>query len=126
MRALDFENEIEVSSEAELKRFMMRRYEDGLNEFWLWHEPNKHRTLAIGVKGDLACLSYSPKEYDPGFMSVGSISTLDPDGTTIFRTNGENLWVVNWQVVPFDVAFECAREFLHSDALPSSIEWCEL
>jgi Immunity protein Imm1 len=128
MRVEDFNKRIEVVSEEELGSAMSQRYVDSSNLFWLSHQPEGYPVLAIHVKGDLAVLNYFPEERQAGFVSIGSVSSLEPREFTIFSSSstGETDMIPNHQIVPFAAAIEAAKEFMRSDTLPTSIKWFEL
>ncbi|SRR6266481_2799702 len=127
MKVQDFEGAAEVTSEDELKRFLSRRFGEGVNEFWLSHEKN-NPALSIMVNGQLATMHYFTKERHPGFRSIGKVEGLERGGMSTFftQTPHQKQPVLNDAVVPFSVALRAACEFLHSKQLPGSLEWLEL
>jgi hypothetical protein len=119
----------DASTEADVERILLRRYGEGVNAFWLWHEPRENRWLSILVKDQLANLNYFPNEEDhPGYATIGNIPSLPADGFTIFFMNSpkEEEHVPNDAIVPFADALAAAKEFLVGTALPPSIERFEL
>ncbi len=114
-----------VHSTDELGEILGRRF-DETNEFWLAHDGAKHPSLAILVRGDVACLHYFPTEQHPGFLSQGYGEELDPSGSTAFAMGGEETEIPNTAVVRIYEAVESAKEFLVSNALPRSTKWLEL
>jgi Immunity protein Imm1 len=119
----------DVSTEADVERILLKRYGEGANAFWLWHEPRKNLWLSIWVKDQLANLNYFPDvEGHPGYATVGNIPSLSADGYTVFFMNSpkEEEYVPNDAIVPFADALAAAKEFLANTALPPSIEWFEL
>lgn len=127
MKVEDFATQMDVKNEQELEEFLTRRFDRGVNGFFLTHEL-RNPSLSILVKGELATLLYFPKERHPGFRSIGSVHGLDPEGTTTFfldRKNEEQK-ILNDAVVPLADAISVAKEFFSSSALPHSIKWFEL
>jgi hypothetical protein len=115
----------EASSKDTVGELLLKRYSKGVNAFWLYHEPRKKPLLLILVKNQLANLHYFADEEHPGFASVGDMSSLLPDGFTLFymRSPEEEEYISNDLVVPFTDALAAAEEFLVSTDLPPSIEW---
>jgi hypothetical protein len=119
----------DVSTEADVGRVLLKRYGEGVNAFWLYHEPRKNPWLLILVKGQLANLNYFPdEEGHPGYATIGNIPSLPADGFTVFFMNSpkEEEHVPNDAIVPFTDALAAAKEFLVSTDLPPSIKWFEL
>jgi Immunity protein Imm1 len=119
----------EASDEADVERILLKRYDHGVNAFWLYHEPREKPLLLILVKGQLANLNYLPdEEGHPGYATIGNIPSLPADGFTVFFMNNpkEEEHVPNDAIVPFADALAAAKEFLVSTDLPPSIEWFEL
>lgn len=121
----DFSGTTKVHSTDELGEILRRRF-DRTNEFWLAHDGAKHPSLAILVRGDLACLHYFPTEQHPGFLSQGYVEELNPSGATAFVIGGEETEIPNTAVIRLNEAVESAKEFLLSNALPKSTKWLEL
>jgi hypothetical protein len=128
MRVQDFTQILEANNKTELEAALTKRYQNGVNGFWLSRDANKYPVLSILVKGDLASVHYFPKERHPGFTPVGKIEGLKPGGTTTFflDTISQKQEVLNDAIVPFTAALTAAKEFLFSKELPQSIEWLEL
>lgn len=124
MKIEHFGGSVTVGDDAVLDEILAARYGDGGNEFWLsWSE--RYPLLSIMVRGAVACLHYFPNQYHPGFISVG---VGQARGAVTFFTNTptEEIEVAGDSVVPFRLAEKAAHEFLHSMALPTSIQWLEL
>jgi hypothetical protein len=97
------------------------------NDYWLSHGNAKFPALAVMANGQLATAHYFPDAHHPGFISLGNVNGLDPDGTsTFFMTDKETTDVSNERVIPIEVAWEAAREFAQSSRLPRCIKWFEL
>ena len=128
MTIWDFGGRHQASSPSELELILRKRYEPGVNGFWLWHDNEKHPTMSMLVNGDLATLGYFPRESHPGFTPTGGIAGLDKNGTTRFNIDAveQETEIWNEQVVPFSTAVSVAKDFLASKELPPSIEWTEL
>jgi hypothetical protein len=52
----------DVSTEADVERILLNRYCEGVNAFWLYHEPREKPWMLILVKDQLADLNYFPDE----------------------------------------------------------------
>lgn len=124
----DFGGEHEVKSDAEIDAVLAARYGQGVNEIWLSHESLEYPAIAILANRDLACVHYFPKEFDPGYQSVGPAPGLDPKQDTAFFVNTptEKLPMSNRAVVPFSLALAAAKEFYRSPKLPVCIRWIRL
>jgi hypothetical protein len=118
----------DVSNGADVERILLKRYDQGVNAFWLYHEPRKKPLLLILVNNQLANLHYFPNEEHPGYCPIGKMPSLPNHGSTVFfmRSLKEREEVPNDAIVPFADALAAAKEFLASTALPRSIEWFEL
>jgi hypothetical protein len=119
----------DVTNNSDVERILLKRYDQGVNAFWLHHEPREMPSLVILVNNQLANLNYFPDEDDhPGYYSIGRIPSLPTDGTTVFFMNSpkEEEHVFNGAIVRFADALAAAKEFLVSTDLPPSIEWFEL
>lgn len=127
MRIDDSKGTYQTKNSSELETVLQRRYGPGLNSFWLSHDGESYPTVALLVKGDLACLHYFPKDSHPGFLSIGPVQELKPDGATTFLLdNLDEAEMPNSSVVYFHQAVEVAKEFLASKELPKSVQWIEL
>ncbi|KVK72520.1 hypothetical protein WJ47_10295 [Burkholderia ubonensis] len=105
----------------------LARWSGAANDYWLSHGNAKFPALAVMVNGQLATAHYFPDEHHPGFISLGNVNGLDPDGTsTFFLTNTETTDVANERVISIEVAWEAAREFAQNWSLPRCIKWFEL
>ena len=119
----------DVSSNVDVEEILLKRYGQGVNAFWLYHEPREKPLLLILVNKQLANLNYFPdEEGHPGYYSIGRVPLLPADGTTVFFMNSpdEEEHVFNGAIIPFADALVAAKEFLVSTKLPPSIEWFEL
>jgi hypothetical protein len=129
MKVIDINGVEEVNNVDDLHTVLARRCEGGFNSYWLSHGEEEHPTLSLLVKGDLATLSYFPKEFDAGFRSVGALPHLNAGETTTFSISkypADDVDVLNDAVLPFSVALEAAKDFFNSKDLPQSVEWLRL
>jgi hypothetical protein len=124
----DFGGRHRANNPSELESVLRKTHGPGVNGFWLSHDDDKYPTLALLVNGDLATLSYFPRESHPGFTPAGGIAGLDKSGTTTFSidTVEQETEIWNEQVVAFSTALSVAKEFFDWKELPQSIEWTEL
>ncbi|MEX3953067.1 Imm1 family immunity protein [Paraburkholderia sp. EG287B] len=105
----------------------LAQWSGAANDYWLFHGNAKFPALAVMANGPLATAHYFPDARHPGFISLGNINGLDPDGTsTFFLTDTETTDVANYRVIPIEVAWEAAREFAECSRRPNCIEWIEL
>jgi Immunity protein Imm1 len=118
----------DASSSVDVERILLKRYDKGVNSFWIYHQPREKPLLLILVNNQLANLHYFPDEEHPGYASIGNVSSLPARGNTVFFMNSpkEEEEVPNDAIVPFAAALAAAKEFLVSTKLPASIEWFEL
>jgi len=116
-----------MTSINELETALAKRYDDR-NCFWISHDDHQYPTLGILVKGDMAYVSYLPRELEAGFRSVGDMGA-DPDDMvtlSISEFKGDDVDVLREAIVPWPTALSVAKEFFHSKELPTSIEWFQL
>ncbi len=118
----------DATNNSDVERILLKRYGQGVNAFWLHHEPQETPSLLILVNNKLANLNYFPNEDHPGYYSIARVPLAPADGTTVFFMNSpdEEEHVYNGAIVPFADALVAAKEFLVSPKLPPSIEWFEL
>jgi Immunity protein Imm1 len=118
----------DASSSVDVERILLKRYDSGVNSFWIYHEPWEKPLLLILVNNELANLHYFPDDKHPGYASIGNTPSLSAHGNTVFCMNSpkEEEEVPNDAIVPFSDALAAAKEFLVSTAMPPSIEWFEL
>jgi hypothetical protein len=83
----DMRGEHSVASLQELERILVNASaEEQADDIWMSHDHENYPTLAILVKGGLACVHYFPAEGDPRFLSVGNVSALECSPTVAFPT----------------------------------------
>jgi hypothetical protein len=129
MKIQDMSNTIfDASNNVDVERILLKRCNQGVNAFWIFHEPREKPILLILAKNQMANLHYFPDEGHPGYISVGNIPSLPAHDYTMFFMNSpkEEEHVPNDAIVPFADALAAAKEFLVSTELPHSIEWFEL
>ena len=128
MKIEDLQGSYEANNASELEAILLKRYGPGVNSFWLSHNNEKHPSIGLLVKGDLAVFHYFPSEGHPGFIPAARVATLNMEETTIFSvdTIGQELEVSNQIVTLFSTALPAAKDFFVSKELPSSIKWLEL
>jgi hypothetical protein len=87
-------------------------------------------SLWVHVSGDAAYVWFCPSEdgrsagFVPYNMWPGEHSEVRFRLVSEFE--GDSITVPWWQLVPVDVAYRAAVEFLHSPSLPASVTWFEL
>jgi hypothetical protein len=129
MKVIDFDGVHEASTDGDLETILKRRHGIGVNSFWLSHGTDTYPTLSLLVRGDLATLTFMPRENDAGFSSVGKMPELKSSETTTFAISynrADDVVVLNDAVLPFPVALQAAKEFFFSKDLPRSVEWQKL
>ncbi len=128
MEVFDFDASYQVERDEELLARLrsVRRGCDGA--FILSHGGDE--SLWGHINGEAAFLCFFPDKNGrhPGFVpdnmwggeqhSVRFLLVGGDEGSAI-----EVPW---WQLVPVDVAYQAAVEYLHSPALPSLVRWFEL
>src|SRR3954451_17826563 len=99
MRMCDiFNQQTTVTSPAELRAVLTQRREDGANSFWLSHEEKDYPHLALLVKGEVASVTYFPKDRDAGYVPVGNLAGLPTGEMTAFsisRHKADDVFVMN-------------------------------
>jgi hypothetical protein len=87
-------------------------------------------SLWVHIHGDAAFLCFFPDKEGghPGFVPDGMWSGEKQDVRFLLVDGFEaDAIQINWrQLVPLEVAFRAAVEFLHSPELPPSVSWLEL
>lgn len=128
MRIEDHNSLCHATDPRKIDEVLGRRFDNGINAFWLSHGDEKFPAINLLVNGDLAYLHYFPGEDHPGFASVGDLENLDPEGQTTFllETFSDSLQILNEHVVLFSDALKAAQEFAKSAGLPKCIQWDEL
>ena len=126
MLVCDLEGEREATNKAELDHALMKRYDSGMNYFYLVLDGSEYPSLIIMVSGELAWLYFLSSSEHAGYHSVGAVPGLDPNGRTRFVSPGpqEELFF-NDQVVPFADALRAAEEFSVTGQLPQCVDWRE-
>jgi hypothetical protein len=124
----DFDGRYQVDQEKDLQKRLhsTRRGVDAA--FILSHDCDE--TLWLHFHGDAAFLWFLPHNdgKHPGFVPAGMGSGAEED-VRFLQTNGllADSIVVPWrQLVPPDVAYQAAVEYLHHRGKPTSITWCKL
>ena len=125
MNLEDFSGMHEIRDTAELELALMKKFGEGVNEFWL-SDSDRFPALSIWVNGDLATLHFFEREREPGFRSLGSVAARD--GTTEFCTESvrHQESVPNRFVIPFALAVAAAKEFFCEKQMPPSADWLRL
>jgi hypothetical protein len=128
----DLDGQCRVESEDELVARLrsVRREADGA--FVLDHgEQGSGPSLWVHIHGDAAYLHYFPDMS--GRRAGYAPDRMWPHGPrepVRFRlvggSAGDSICVPWWQLVPIEVAYGAAVEFLHSPSLPASVSWMEL
>ncbi|MFL5244889.1 MAG: hypothetical protein ACJ8FY_22535 [Gemmataceae bacterium] len=124
-----FNQQTTVNTPADLRAILTESREDGANSFWLSHEGKNYPHLALLVKGELATVTYFPKDRDAGYVPVGNLAGLPTGEMTAFSVSqykADDVFVVNDAVLPVSLAVKIAEEFFHSDALPTGLKWLHL
>ena len=73
-------------------------------------------------------LHFLEQEGEPGYLSLGNLMSLDPQGTTEFAisdNNGDNLMISNKNLIYVQNALGAAEEFFVSGDRPKSVQWVE-
>lgn len=92
-------------------------------EIWLGEGTDSYPCIAILCCEEGASLNYFESEGGTAYVSVGD-RTLR--GTLDVNIDGEVYQIERSQIVPQDKIVAIAEEFLHSMALPKSIEWIKI
>lgn len=126
IKITDIHGAREASTLLDLETCLMQRCDDHFNSFWLSHDDQEYPALAVVVEGEIASLSYFPKESSPGFTSVGGMAGLEDGDVTMFSISknlGDDIGVLNRTLIPFSAALHVATEFFCTKGLPLSIKW---
>ncbi len=126
----DFDGTFSTDCEAELDARLrsVRRGEFGA--FILTHN-RKGASLWIHLNGDVAYLHYFPdgEGKHPGYQ-VAALSSAEHDEPVrllqVYGGKADGFAMPPELLVPAEVAYQAAREFLRSPSLPLSIRWHEL
>ena len=119
--------EYKIASTEQLETALGKRYDDR-NCFWISHDDDQYPTLGIFVNGDMAYLSYIPREFEAGFRSIGDMGAEVDDMVrfSISEFKADDVDVLREAIVPWSTALSVAKEFFHSKELPKAIEWLQL
>jgi hypothetical protein len=128
VKVLDFDGTCQLTEDEELLSRLrsVRRGADGA--FILSH--GGPTSLWLHFNGEASYLYFFPDQdgtragYVPDGMWPG-----DHDPVSFQLVGGseaDSITVPGWQLVPVDVAYRAAVEYLHTDSLPRSIKWLEL
>ena len=96
--------------------------------FVLSHDENA--SLWIHINGEAAFLWYLADNdgRHPGFVpdNMWPGERQEVEFQLVNGFESDTITVPWWQLVPLDVAYQAAVEFLHSESLPASVTWFEL
>jgi hypothetical protein len=128
MRIEDHNSVCHTTDPPKIDEALGRRFDNGINAFWLSHGDQKFPAINLLVRGNLAYLHYFPNEDHAGFASVGELKNLKAGGETKFLLENfvDSVQIVNEYIVLFADALKAAQEFAKSPTLPKSIRWDEL
>jgi hypothetical protein len=124
----DLDGFSQAESEEELlsRLRLVRRGPDGA--FILSHGGDGE--LFVHINGEAAFLWLLPYRdgRHPGFVPNGMWSVEQPDVRflQVDGTEADAVWISWRQLVPVDVAYRAAVEYMHSAARPPSVAWSEL
>jgi hypothetical protein len=122
----DYDSDHDIRDPSKIEQVLSKRL-GGHNMFWLKRGTKEYPAIAILVNGDLAHVSYFPESGHAGFVSVGSTDWSEPLKSSVFFVNPtEEIWVADYQLVPFGDAVKVAKEFANSESLPQCIHWQSL
>lgn len=129
MEVLDFDGMCRVERDDELlpRLQSVRRGTDGA---FILHHHGGDELLWVHINGEAAFLCFFPDKNGghPGFVPDGMWTGEQRDVRFLLvgGDEGSAIRVPWWQLVPVDVAYGAAVEFLHSPTPPSSVRWFEL
>jgi hypothetical protein len=128
VEVLDFDGSCQVERDDELLARLrsVRRGRDGA--FILSHDGDESLWVHINREAAFLCFFPDRNGGHPGFVPDGMWSGEQRDLRFLLvgGDDGSAIWVAWWQLVPVDVAYRAAVEFLHSPSLPPSVTWFEL
>jgi len=124
----DFKQTTHANNDSAIEAAMAKRYEVGVNSFWLTNGNSEYPALLVLVNQNSASAHYFPEADHPGFQSEGSQSALEPRGTQAFYLDGqpEPQLIVNEAIIGFDDAIIAAKEFAKTGKRPSALNWIDL
>jgi hypothetical protein len=129
VEVLDFEGACRVECDDELLARLqsVRRNADGA---FILHHHGGDESLWVHINGDAAFLWFFPNRNGghPGFVTDGMWAGEQRDVRFLLvgGDEGSAIWVPWWQLVPVNVAYWAAVEFLQAAPLPQSVRWLEL
>jgi hypothetical protein len=82
----------------------------------------------IHINGDAAFAWFCPGESCAGFVpdKMWPGEQRDVCFQLVGGCEADAITVAWWQLIPVELAYRAASEFLHSASLPASISWFEL
>jgi hypothetical protein len=97
--------------------------------FWLSPDDDEYPTLAVRVSGEVADVSYFPREGHPGYRCLGGEGLPEGGMTTLVYEGAEPSTgeeTPNEFVVSFERARSLASEFFRTKERPGTVPWFEL
>ena len=128
MKVCDFDGECRVDTDAALLTRLrsVRRGLDGA--FILSHDSDS--ALWVHINGEAAFLGYFPNQngghpvFVPHEMWTGE--QRDVRFLLVGGDEGSAIQVLWYQLVPLEVAYQAAVDYLHSPTLPRLVRWLEM
>lgn len=118
-----------ADSIEDVENILLRREESGVISFWLSSSGERHPSLLILVRGDIATMIFYEEEFGSVYHSKGNVPNINPEGSTVFEecdSDDTDRAISNDELIPFSEALAAAKEFFVSRKLPECIEWSGL
>ncbi len=118
--------ELETENISELLKFLLRKHEGDMNEFWISEKKETFPCLVVNTAGNIATLTFFPMERHPGHQCYLEKNLNEPP--VAFRFGGvESDCFPATGVVPLSVAALAVHEFIQTMGRPVVISnWLEL
>jgi hypothetical protein len=118
-----------VEDDKSLEGVLAWRDNRGGGIFWLTPDEERYPVLAVCVSGNVADVTYFPRDRHPGFRCLGGNGLPEGGLTTLVYegcdpASGEQ--EPNEFIVPFETACSVAKDFFRSSQMSETVSWFEL
>ena len=106
-------------------RKVLRRCVDIDTDYEIWCSEGEGTYPCMTILGNhnQAVVNYFSEENGNMYASLGDVSQ---EGETEFKTNNSTYEIVDYQLIPLELAMKCVDEFYGRIELPVCIQWEEL
>jgi hypothetical protein len=130
MNVTDLEGTTRLDREYDLKRRLRTVRKGDYGAFILWHvDEGAH--LWVHINKEVAYLHFWPdnRSRHPGYQATGMSPGQCDESVHFLLTTGDEADSIDMPadtLVPVEIAYRAATEFLHEPVFPPSVTWFEL